>query len=85
MGDSDNQADQTSDLIQQQINQNEADLEQKRQSLFDARLSIEKSAGGLSWSPQKNTPSRPKPRMRLPGSLGEAEAMIQKRTHRGLI
>lgn len=43
-----------SDLENAQLRQNQAELEQKKQSLFQTRLDIIKGEGGQAW-----TPSRP--------------------------
>jgi len=37
-------------LLDKQITQNEADLEAKRRSLYDSKLSIIKSQGKENWS-----------------------------------
>ncbi len=48
-GKADNDQDQANQLAQEQINQNNADLEEKRQSLVDQRISIIKSEGAPNW------------------------------------
>jgi hypothetical protein len=41
------------ELLQQQIDQNNAEIEQKRQSVFDQRINIIKSQGAPTWTPGK--------------------------------
>jgi hypothetical protein len=40
------------DLIDQQIQQQDADLAQKRQELFEQRIQIIKGEGNMDWNPQ---------------------------------
>lgn len=40
-------------LVQQQFKQNQAEIEQKRKSLYQERLDIIKSQGGQQWEPKK--------------------------------
>ncbi len=49
-GDDPNQ--QANDLTNQQIQQNQAEIENKRQSLYKERLDIVKGQGMQSWSPE---------------------------------
>jgi hypothetical protein len=49
MGDNDNEGSQ---LIEQQINQNAAEIEEKRQALSQERLDIIKSQGMPRWTPE---------------------------------
>lgn len=41
-------------LIEQQFNQNQAESEQKRKSLYQERLDIIKSQGGQVWAPRRS-------------------------------
>ncbi len=47
-------------MLQQQIEQSNAEIEQKRQSVFNERLNIIRSQGALNWSPPA-TPTNVKP------------------------
>ncbi len=49
--DSDNSPTRGDQLLEEQINQNKAELEAKRQSLFQTRLDIIKGQGGQIWTP----------------------------------
>jgi hypothetical protein len=55
----------TDTLINQQLQANQAELESKRQNLYDERLSIIKGQGGEVWKPSrtgvsgKSAPSLP--------------------------
>jgi len=52
--DNDNPAqDRANQLVEEQINQNKAELEQKRQSLVSQRMNIIKSQGAETWSPDR--------------------------------
>ncbi len=48
-------------LLEKQITQNEAEIESKRKSLYDERLSIVKSSGRENWGNPQSSPSAPKP------------------------
>ncbi len=54
-GDNPNQ--EANDLANQQIQQNQAEIENKRQSLYKERLDIVKGQGNQSWSPEMGTAS----------------------------
>lgn len=44
------------DALEQQIAQSNAELEQKRQDIFNARMDILHSQSGEQWTRQGNTP-----------------------------
>lgn len=46
--------DRSNQLLDEQLTQNKAELEQKRQSLVDQRMAIVKSQGGEVWAPDRN-------------------------------
>ena len=54
---SDNSAEQQVALMNQQIQENQAELEQKRDALYQQRLEIIRGQGGQSWSPSYNSPN----------------------------
>jgi len=54
-GDEDDSAQQSADLMNQQIRQNQAELETKRQSLYKERLDIIKGQGEQQWIPDKSS------------------------------
>lgn len=41
-------------LIEEQFNQNQAEMERKRKSLYEERLDIIKSQGGQTWTPRRD-------------------------------
>jgi len=49
-GDNDNQQSESNALLDKQMQQNAAELESKRKSLFEQRLAIVKSSGGTNWT-----------------------------------
>lgn len=51
-----NQGKKAADEMQQQIDQNNAELESKRQSLYRTRIGIIKGQGGESWTPDRTSP-----------------------------
>ena len=52
-GDDDNQPSQSEQLLNQQIQQNRAELERKKQDLYKTRLDIIKGQGGQNWTPEE--------------------------------
>jgi len=46
--------DNANKLMQEQIDQNNAELEQKRQDLVQQRMAIIKSQGAETWTPDRN-------------------------------
>ncbi len=50
LSDNDNNS---SDIVEQQYEQNRAELERKKQDLYKTRLDIIKSQGGQQWAPEK--------------------------------
>lgn len=53
--DNDNSSqDAANKLMQEQIDQNNAELEQKRQDLVQQRMAIVKSQGAETWTPDRN-------------------------------
>jgi len=52
-GNSGAQHSESNALIDKQFNQNQAEIEQKRKSLYQERLDIIKSQGGQIWQPRK--------------------------------
>ena len=54
---SDNSAELQDAMMNQQIQENEAELEQKRDALYQQRLEIIRGQGGQSWSPAINSPN----------------------------
>ncbi len=50
-GDDSDAPSRSEQLAEQQIRQNQAELENKRRNLYDARLDIIKSQGGQTWTP----------------------------------
>lgn len=46
-------------LADQQLQMNKAELENKKQNLYDTRLDIIKGQGGESWVPDRNKRARP--------------------------
>ena len=54
---SDNSAEQQTALMNQQIEENQSELEAKRDALYQQRLSIIRGQGGQSWSPAYNSPN----------------------------
>lgn len=50
----DNNDDRGSQLLDEQLSLNKAELEAKRQSLFQTRLDIIKGQGAESWTPDYN-------------------------------
>lgn len=44
----------SNDAMNQEIANNEAELNTKKQNLYDTRLSIIKSQGQQTWTPDKN-------------------------------
>lgn len=53
-GDNDNGNDRGSQLLDEQLRLNQAELEAKRQNLFQTRLDIIKGQGAESWTPDYN-------------------------------
>lgn len=43
----------SNDLMQEQMNQNKVELEQKRKSLVDQKIAIVKSQGAQNWTPER--------------------------------
>lgn len=52
-GDTDSQ-DRANALLEEQINQNKAELEQKRKDLVAQRINIIKSQGAEQWTPDRS-------------------------------
>lgn len=52
-GDDNDSSNQANDVADQQLKLNQAEIEQKKQSLYKTRLDIEKGLGGQSWTPNK--------------------------------
>lgn len=52
-GSQDNQPSASDQLIEKQFNQNQAEIEQKKKSLYQERLDIIKSQGGQQWTPKR--------------------------------
>lgn len=48
------QPSETDLLIEQQFKQNQAEMENKRKSLYQERLDIIKSQGGQVWTPRRS-------------------------------
>jgi len=46
----DSSTQRSNELLDKQISQNEADIETKRRSMYDTRLSIIKSSGKENWA-----------------------------------
>lgn len=54
-GDNQNpEQDKANELLQEQMQQNQAELEEKRQNLMEQRIAIVRSEGGESWAPNYN-------------------------------
>lgn len=53
----DDEPSRSEQLADQQIKQNQAELESKRQNLYTERLDIIKSQGGQSWTPSVTSAS----------------------------
>lgn len=53
-GGDDNPNQETNDLMNQQIRQNQAELESKRQNLYSEKLDIIKGTGGETWQPNRS-------------------------------
>jgi hypothetical protein len=51
-----NEPSQTEELLNQQNEEAKAELEQKKQSLYQTRLDLIKSNGGQSWTPNLAPP-----------------------------
>lgn len=52
-GDNDSRNDDANQLADKQFQQNQAELEAKKQDLYQTKLDIAKSQGGQSWVPNK--------------------------------
>ena len=50
---SDDEQSQSNEIMQQEVDQNKAELEAKKQSLFKTQLDIIKGEGGQSFSPDR--------------------------------
>ena len=50
--------DRSNQLANEQIQMNQAELERKRQNLYDERLDIIKGQGGQSWVPDRTSSSQ---------------------------
>jgi hypothetical protein len=53
-GDNDSQPSQAEQLAEEQLQMNKAELENKKQSLYQTRLDIIKGQGGQTWTPDMN-------------------------------
>lgn len=69
-GDEDDSARESRDLLNQQIRDNKAELEAKRQSLYQERLDIIKGQGTEVWHPDRGKGAA-KPNAGKPKGVGE--------------
>ncbi len=67
-GDNDNEPTRADELVQEQLESNKAEIESKRNRLYQARLGIIKGQGTQQWTPQKETPGMATGRIN-PGKL----------------
>lgn len=65
---------QNEQLENQQIQQNQAELEAKKQNLYQTRLDIIKSQGGESWSPSYGSPLPPN----INASMGKVDSFSKQ-------
>ena len=75
----DNGTDEQTALMNQQIEENQAELEEKRDALYQQRLEIIRGQGGQSWTPSINSPND-RVRDRENGRL---DTLISEREKRG--
>jgi len=65
--------DRTAQLMDEQYQQQQADIETKRRSLFSQRIAIVQSQGGMSWDAQSMAPDAGMPPVK-PGRMSVKDA-----------
>lgn len=76
--DSNEAAERSSALMEEQLQNNKAELEAKRRSLYETRLGIEKGMGSQQWQPDRSSlsgkPAAPAAEEPKPWSRGRKPA-----------